>query len=254
MTPPLGGAARVSDESTRASSEATSCVRFMCRSPKVEFSSEQSRRMIGRSIDALRQFKVTKEFSDRVYPLYLGGMIHHLIGILLFSSLLSYGAEVYFSPSSDCENRIARAIDESKSEVVVAVYSINNKKIVDALIGAKKRGVKLRVLTDHVQASQKSSKALELLANGVDLRLHSKFKIEHNKFAVYDGKLASTGSFNWTGPAARSNSENCLILDEAPVVAKFKDRFEFLWQKNSADASKARVSKLQHRNAASIRR
>ena len=153
--------------------------------------------------------------------------------------------EVYFSPSPDCENRIVKAIRESKTDIVAAVYSINNRKILDELAAAKKRGVSVRVLTDRIQATQKSSGLSMLLDSGIDTRVHSKFKIEHNKFGVYDGKWVSTGSFNWTGPAARSNSENCLFTDEAAAVAKYKERFDFLWEKNTAAGSNARIAKIQ---------
>lgn len=166
------------------------------------------------------------------------------IFVLFFTSSL-FATEVYFSPSTECENRIVKAIGDSKAEIIAAVYSINNKKIVDALVDAKKRGVNVRVLTDRVQASQRSSKVFEMLSGGLDVRVHSKYKIEHNKFGVYDGKLVSTGSFNWTGPASRSNSENCLFLEEAPVIAKFQQRFNELWERNTADGSKAHLAKLQ---------
>jgi phosphatidylserine/phosphatidylglycerophosphate/cardiolipin synthase-like enzyme len=160
-------------------------------------------------------------------------------------SVVAFPTEVYFSPSPDCENRIVKAIQESKGSIVAAVYSINNRKIVNELITAKKRGVEVKILTDRVQASQKNSGLNPLLENGVDVRVHSKFRIEHNKFGIYDGKTVSTGSFNWTGPAARSNSENCLFTDEAPIVAKYKERFDFLWEKNTADGSKAHIAKIQ---------
>ncbi len=156
----------------------------------------------------------------------------------------SLGTEVYFSPSSDCENRIVKAIQDSKKEIVIAVYSFNNHKIADSLREAKRRGVSIQILTDSTQASQKSSLALPLLNEGFNLKLHSKFKIEHNKFAVFDNGLVSTGSFNWTGPAARSNSENCLFLSEADVIIKYRERFSYLWRKNSPEASQARVKKL----------
>ncbi len=171
--------------------------------------------------------------------------------LLLFVSSLQAATEVYFSPSSDCENRIVKAIQESKKEVSAAVYSINNRKIVDALVEAKNRGVKVQILTDYIQATQRSSQILPMLDKGMDIKVHSKFKIEHNKFGIYDRTLVSTGSFNWTGPAARSNSENCIFLTEAPVILKFQERFDFLWQKNTADGSQARIAKLRSRQIGS---
>lgn len=168
-----------------------------------------------------------------------------LVSILLFFVWRTALAnEVYFSPSKDCEDRIVRAIQDSKREIVVAVYSINNRKIADSLREAKQRGIKIEILTDAVQAAQKNSLALPLLNEGFNLRLHSKYKIEHNKFAVFDGSLVETGSFNWTGPASRSNSENCIFLKDAEVVKKYRNRFTFLWEKNTRDASLVKAKKL----------
>ena len=168
---------------------------------------------------------------------------------LLLCSIAGAATEVYFSPSNECENRIAKAIENSKTEIVAAVYSVNNWKIVEALEAARKRGVKVRLLTDSLQAAGKGSKVPAMVAGGMDVRVHTKFKIEHNKFGIYDGKLVSTGSFNWTGAAARSNSENCIFIDEAPVIAKFQERFDFLWEKNTAEGSRAKLSNLLARQA-----
>lgn len=167
-----------------------------------------------------------------------------LTGLTAFVLTQAYGLEVYFSPSPDCEKRIIGAIDDSKTEVIAAVYSINNVAISEALTRAKKCGVAIRLLTDYTQATQKSSQALALQKAGLDVRLHSKFKIEHNKFGVYDSKLVSTGSFNWTRPASESNSENCVFIDDVATITKFRDRFEFLWKENSSEASLAKIEKL----------
>jgi len=164
--------------------------------------------------------------------------------VIVLFAIRGIGAEVYFSPSTECEDRIVKAIKDSKQEIIVAVYSFNNRKIAEALKEAKKRGVAIQILTDSTQASQRSSLALPLVQEGFNLRLHSKYKIEHNKFAVFDRSLVGTGSFNWTGPASRSNSENCIFLTEADVVAKYRDRFSYLWSKNSQEASIARLKKL----------
>jgi phosphatidylserine/phosphatidylglycerophosphate/cardiolipin synthase-like enzyme len=173
-----------------------------------------------------------------------------LLGLLVLGqgSVCLKATEVYFSPSADCENRIVKAIQDSQKEILIAVYSLNNRKIAEALRGAKKRGLTIQVLTDSTQAAQRSSLAIPLLQEGFNVKLHSKFKIEHNKFAVFDNGLVSTGSFNWTGPASRSNSENCIFVFEEDVIKKYKNRFNFLWGTNSAEASSHRVQKLLKRN------
>ena len=116
--------------------------------------------------------------------------------------------QIYFSPSTHCENNIVSFINRSKKRIDAAVYALNNDRIVNALKKAHKRGVKIRILTDRLQASNRSSKVRELHDYGINIRVHSKHKIEHNKFAIFDGKHVESGSYNWTDSATKSNAEN----------------------------------------------
>lgn len=108
----------------------------------------------------------------------------------------------------------------------------------------KKRGVKVRILTDKTQAKGISSKVKYLYDNGINIRIHSQFKIEHNKFAVYDKVKGSSGSFNWTNPAEKKNSENCIFFDDSDgTVGKYLKRFEYLWQINTKHKSEDWIEK-----------
>lgn len=157
----------------------------------------------------------------------------------MFLSYPSFAeTDVRFTPSKDCENAVVYNIDKAEKSVDAAIYSINNRRIVKALKNAQKRGIKLRILTDKLQAASKSSKVFELYRLGIKIRINSKHKIEHNKFAIYDGKKVSTGSFNWTNPASEKNSENCLLINHEPkTVAAYKKRFEELWKMNTKTKS-----------------
>lgn len=142
--------------------------------------------------------------------------------------------EVRFTPSAECEQGIIKLIDEADSSVDVAVYSITNDNLVKALQRAQNRGVKLRILTDRLQAAGKYSKVPEMYKSGLNVRVNTVNKIEHNKFAVFDGEKVVTGSYNWTTSATRNNSENCLfILQKNNTVEDYQSRFNELWQKNS---------------------
>lgn len=146
--------------------------------------------------------------------------------------------EVNFTPSVSCEQNIIKLIDDSQHSIDVAVYSINNRNIVQALKNANKRGVIVRILTDKTQAGKKSSKVVEMYQAGLNVRVNSAHKLEHNKFAVFDGDKVVTGSYNWTNPATDKNSENCLfILEKNKVVTDYENRFNELWQKNEQEKS-----------------
>lgn len=178
-------------------------------------------------------------FDSRAMALLL--LIAHWAG--------SVGAktEVRFSPRGGCEAMVTRSIDGAKKSIDAAVYSLNNPRLAEALIRAHKRGVKVRLLLDRTQAAGRTNKlwVQSFISAGMDLRLHSRHRIEHNKFGVYDGTLVSTGSFNWTTPAEEKNSENCVSLDEPSAVSMFSQRFnETLWNENTQERSAAALVKL----------
>jgi phosphatidylserine/phosphatidylglycerophosphate/cardiolipin synthase-like enzyme len=52
----------------------------------------------------------------------------------------------------------------------------------------------------------------------------------HNKFAVFDGRLAVTGSFNWTTSADSYNFENAVFISDPAAVARFAEAFERVWE------------------------
>lgn len=159
--------------------------------------------------------------------------------ILLFSCAAgSKEISIFFTPSAECENNIVRLINKSETTIDAAVYAINNEQIVKALKEASRRGVEIRILTDRLQASNRSSKVRELYDCGINIRVHSKYKIEHNKFAVFDKQTASSGSYNWTNPASSKNSENCIFFNRnKEAVKEYLDRFEYLWKINTQEKS-----------------
>lgn len=141
---------------------------------------------------------------------------------------------VYFTPSLDCENQVIRLIESAQKKIQIAVYSINNTQITQALIAAHERGIPIQILTDRTQASGKKASAPLLKKAGIDIKVHSKHRIEHNKFMVIDESSVITGSYNWTNPASLKNSENCLLVwHDDETVTKYVNRFDYLWLINS---------------------
>ncbi len=169
--------------------------------------------------------------------------------LCIFSLQASYSAEVFFTPSTQCEDHIIDEIGSAQKSVDVAVYSINNDKIVTALIASHKNGIRIRILTDNIQAAGPSSKIIDLINAGLDLKVHSVHKIMHNKFAIFDEKKAVNGSFNWTNPASSQNNENCVFFSnqEANVIANYHNEFEKLWEQNSKDKSLKKIAKIVER-------
>lgn len=134
----------------------------------------------------------------------------------------------YYSPGMDCENNIISELNQAKKTIDIAVYGINNPRIFTALEKAHKRGVKIRVITDRLESSKKNAKILmaKMDEMGIPVRKNKKHRIMHHKFAIFDGKSMSDGSFNWTDNATKTNAEDCTFSPSAPDRI---DRFDYLW-------------------------
>jgi len=141
-----------------------------------------------------------------------------------------------------CEKKAVEMIDGTKESLDLAMYSLNNLKIVTAIERAQKRGVRIRILLDRTQAFVNRTTTQRIKSDGLNFRVHSHYRIQHNKFGIFDDKEVMTGSFNWTRPAQESNEENCLFLSDKEIVDIYSDRFRnHLWKINTAEESARRI-------------
>ncbi len=109
------------------------------------------------------------------------------------------------------------------------MYELTSRKIAQALVEAKGKGVGIRVFLDQGEGSGEYSKGRYLIDKGIDVRFYTGTGLMHNKFAVIDNRVLITGSFNWTAAAERENQENLLIITDENAVKKYVQRFEMLW-------------------------
>lgn len=134
---------------------------------------------------------------------------------------------VYFTPGTECEDNIIAEINHS-NKIDIAVYSITNPQIGNAIINAHKRGAHIRIITDRTQSRGKSALTDKFTSAGIPLITNKKHKIEHNKFAIFDNNRIVSGSYNWTTNASKYNSENCIFFYQPNQ--EYTTRFEQLWQ------------------------
>jgi phosphatidylserine/phosphatidylglycerophosphate/cardiolipin synthase-like enzyme len=137
--------------------------------------------------------------------------------------------EVLFSPGPDCLEGILGCIRSARRTIDVCVFTITDDRIAEALLDAHEQRVSVRVITDNDKASDRGSDVWKLERRGIPVRVDRTEFHMHHKFAVFDGRVALTGSYNWTRGASRDNEENLVICDAAPFVAAFQQEFERLW-------------------------
>ncbi|MBI4347727.1 MAG: hypothetical protein HY553_12790 [Elusimicrobia bacterium] len=143
-----------------------------------------------------------------------------------------------FSPAGGTAAWLAKTIGASKETIDVAMFSFYDQSLGEALLERKRAGLKIRVVLDRNQAAR-SPVARYLKEQGFELRLSrgrdGSIGVMHHKYAVFDGKLVETGSFNWSNNAEHNNFENSNFLPEPGIVSEFKSEFERVW-KQAVDA------------------
>jgi len=155
-------------------------------------------------------------------------------------------------------------LDGASRSLDVAVYSITDNRIRDALRRAHGRGVAVRVISDTEQSKSLGSDVLDLAREGIPTRLNDGRNgggappppahgrggggrgaayvqqqrqpqreewgpLMHHKFAVVDGKTVVTGSYNFSRSACDKNNESVVVLESRSVAGKFAGEFERLW-------------------------
>ena len=151
-----------------------------------------------------------------------------LLSLFLALKLTAADVQVFFSPNGGCTDAVVENVGRAKSTVLVQAYSFTSAPIARALVDAKKRGVKVEVILDKSQKTEKYSGADFLLHEGVPTFIDSKHAIAHNKIMVIDSRTVLTGSFNFTTAAERENAENLLVIED-PALAK---KYETNWEKH----------------------
>ena len=113
----------------------------------------------------------------------------------------------------------------------VAIYSITDQCIADAMISTEKRGVKVRMITDASESATSSQKALlaTVKAAGIPIKINTHSGIMHLKVTIADDEIVTTGSFNYTKAAESTNDEVFVVLSDKAAAADFESQFTHMW-------------------------
>lgn len=123
----------------------------------------------------------------------------------------------------------------AKQNLDVAIYSITDQRVADAMIAAEKRGVKVRMITDASESGTSSQKKLlaTVKAAGIPIKINTHSGIMHLKVTIADDDIATTGSFNYTKSAEDTNDEVFVVLDDRMAAADFEAQFTRMWNDTS---------------------
>jgi phosphatidylserine/phosphatidylglycerophosphate/cardiolipin synthase-like enzyme len=129
--------------------------------------------------------------------------------------------EVYFSPHGGATEAVIRELNKAKTSVLVQAYSFTSAPIAKALLNAHKRGVKIDVILDKSQETQRYSTATFLYNQGIPVKIDAQHAIAHNMVMIIDGEIVITGSFNFTKAAEENNAENFLVIRDKKLTERY---------------------------------
>lgn len=145
--------------------------------------------------------------------------------------------EVYFtdpySPSAGTyrggpDAELARAIDQARLSVDVAIYEFNLWSLRDALLDAHQRGLQVRLVTDS--SSLDSEELQELKEAGIPILGDRRESLMHNKFVIIDQREVWSGSMNFTITDGYRNHNNLLRLRSSQAAQNYTVEFEEMFE------------------------
>ena len=132
---------------------------------------------------------------------------------------------VFFSPQGGCTEAIVAELAKARSTIYVQAYSFTSDAIAKALLSAHKRGLRIRVILDKSQRTEKYSSADCLAHAGIETLIDDQHAIAHNKVMIIDEQVVITGSFNFTKAAENSNAENLLVIRDPSLAAQYQENW-----------------------------
>lgn len=137
------------------------------------------------------------------------------------------------------EQKLINRVNRATYSIDMAVYSFSGMPdVADALIAAKQRGVKIRVVyTDRtVQNSMQ-----QLIDAGIQVsqRPSNLSGIMHNKFFIFDARdTIATNDWLWTGSWNVTSTElgwknNVIEINDPTITKAYQKEFEEMWGSNN---------------------
>lgn len=148
-------------------------------------------------------------------------------------SFASSNIEVGFSPEGGAQELVLKTINNATKSIRMMAFSFSAPDVMSALVAAQKRGVDVQIVIDeNGNVSDKSLLAMRYVTqNGVKLRTDNHYRIQHDKVIIVDGCTVETGSFNFAKTAEYKNSENVIVIHNAPdLVAQYLAHWENRWK------------------------
>lgn len=151
--------------------------------------------------------------------------------IIIFGHTALASTEVFFSPADSAKKRLVTAIHAAENSLDIATFQFTSVDVAEALVEAKNRGTRIRILADENESQKEQSILPFLQEEGLNVKyIKGRFGGGmHHSFVIADSKAVFTGSYNLTEYSDKFNFENAIFTDEPRLVTKYQTQFDKLY-------------------------
>jgi phosphatidylserine/phosphatidylglycerophosphate/cardiolipin synthase-like enzyme len=138
--------------------------------------------------------------------------------------------------SKNPDQMLKDLIDQAKEKIDLAVYTFTDKGILQRIIQATKRGVRVRLMTDHrqsVNAIGQNNILEQLMYAGVPIKENCHNGFMHLKVAIVDSSVVSVGSYNFTKAAREKHDEILVVIKNKKLANEWTNHFDTMWNNTS---------------------
>lgn len=124
-------------------------------------------------------------------------------------------------------------IQRAQTSLDLAIFDIEEPSAVEALIQARQRGVKIRIMTDSDNLLSKGELLPHFVAMqqaGIQFKGDDRSGLMHHKFMVIDKTLVITGSSNLTPYSLYRDNNNSLSINSPQLAANYQVEFERMFE------------------------
>ncbi|PWH11998.1 MAG: phospholipase [Anaerolineae bacterium] len=125
---------------------------------------------------------------------------------------------------------LARAIDQARISVDVAIYSMSLNSIRDSLLAAHQRGVQVRIVMESDNLDRTVPRYLA--DKGLPILGDRREGLMHNKFVIIDRSEVWLGSMNFTTSGAYQDNNNLLRIRSTQVAENYLTEFEEMFEED----------------------
>ncbi len=140
------------------------------------------------------------------------------------------------------DEELAAVIGQAQASVDIVAYELNLDSVADALIQARRDGVRVRIVveSDNLDREKNADIVRDLRRAGIPVVEDERSSgLMHNKFVVIDEQWIWTGSWNFTENGTYRNNNNAVLIASPALAENYTVEFEEMFDGNFGPTSSA---------------